>query len=76
MNQLAAEFYPDERDDPGEVTFRYRGASVNEESEELVIWYMGSIRDPDMNAGYRAQWVLDLKREYLTSVYLSVVPLE
>ena len=76
MNTLAAELYPDERDDPGRVTFRYRGASLNEESEELVLWYMGPIRSPDINAGYRAQWVLDLKKEYLTSVYLSLVPLE
>jgi hypothetical protein len=58
------------------MVFRYRGASVNEDSEEIIIYYMGSTRDPDLNAGYRAQWILDLNREYLTSLYLSVVPLE
>jgi hypothetical protein len=76
MNRLATDLYPDEKDDPKGIVFKYRGASVNEDSTEIIISYMGSIREPHLNAGYRAQWILDVEREYLTGVYLSVVPLE
>ena len=76
MNRLTQEAYPTEGDGAGSVTFNYRGASVNEGSDELILWYMGLLRDPRENAGYRAQWVFDRNRQYLTSIYLSVVPLE
>jgi hypothetical protein len=76
MNRLTEEAYPEEGKGPGSVSFQYRGASVNEESGELILWYMGLLRDPQMNAGYRAQWVFDRKREHLTRIHLSVVPLE
>jgi hypothetical protein len=76
MNRLAADFYPEENGGLEGSVFRYRGASVNDSSGEIIIWYMGSIRDPGLHSGYRVQWVLDVKREYLTGVYVSIVPLE
>jgi hypothetical protein len=76
MNRLTEEAYPGEGKGPGSVKFEYRGASVNDESGELILWFMGLLRDPQKNAGYRAQWVFDSKREHLTSIHLSVVPLE
>jgi hypothetical protein len=76
MNRLAAEAYPGEEDDPAMARFGYVGASLNEDQDELVLWYRGLLRDPRVNAGYRAQWVLDLDKGYLSGVYLSVVPLE
>lgn len=76
MNKLTEEAYPVAEDGPASVAFEYRGASINGDSGELILWYMGLLRDPQMNAGYRAQWVFDTKKEYLTSIYLSIVPLE
>ncbi len=76
MNRLASEAYPGEEDDPALARFKYVGASLNEDQGELVLWYTGLLRDARVNAGYRAQWVLDLEKGYLSGVYISVVPLE
>jgi hypothetical protein len=76
MNSLTVELYPDEKDGAGAVMFKYRGASLGEESDDLVLWYMGQLREPKVNAGYRAQWVFDTEKKYLARVYLSIVPLE
>lgn len=76
MNRLCAKLLPEDKSSVTRVSFVYKGASVSEESGELILWYMGPIIRPKINAGYRAQWVYDLKKGCLTSVYLSVVPLE
>lgn len=76
MNDLYVYLYPEEKSEVSVVSFAYRGFSVNEQSDELILWYMGPIIRPKMNAGYRAQWVYDLNKGYLRQVYLSVVPLE
>jgi hypothetical protein len=76
MNDLSAQLYPEEKKKAARAKFEYKGASVNNERGELVLWYMGPIRMPIIKAGYRAQWVYDLKKDYLSKLYLSIVPLE
>ena len=76
MNELSVHLYPEETSKASLVDFEYRGSSVNEESDELVLWYMGPIIRPRINAGYRAQWVYNLKKGYMGRVHLSIVPLE
>jgi len=76
MNELSVRLYPEETSKASLVDFEYRGSSVNKGSDELILWYMSPIIRPRINAGYRAQWVYNLKKGYLGKVYLSVVPLE
>lgn len=76
MNEVCVHLYPKEKSGASFVNFEYKGASVNEESGELVLWYMGLMKRPRINAGYRAQWVYNLKKAYLGKVHLSIVPLE
>lgn len=76
MNELHVRLYHEEKSKASLVNFEYRGSSVNEESDELILWYMGPMKRPRINAGYRAQWVYNLKKGYLRKVHLSIVPLE